>query len=167
MALAMFIRIFIFLLISMLYISAPLTTYATEHTLITKQELDLTGFTGYESINPNLLIYPIKQAIEKIKLTMLFNKEDKITYQYNLLDIRFKELVYIINFKKTSFLEEAVGRYNVLLGNLMLNNNITPDHKKTVLSYINILKTLQDRYDSISSYRLLIQQAIDTTKRLI
>ncbi len=155
------------LFISMLYIYNPSTVYARERTLITEQELNATGFSGYESVNPNLLIFPIKQILEKIEFSLLSNEKDKEKYKYTLLDKRFKELVFIINFQKTSFLEEAVGRYNVLLGNLMLNNNITPDHKKTILSYISILKTLQERYNSLSSYRLLIQQAIDTSARLI
>ena len=166
--LTMFIRLIIFLLISVLYINFSPATYASEHTLITEPELNSTGFTGYESINPNLLIYPFKRIAERIELTLLFNKEDKAKYQYTLLDKRFKELVFIINFKKTGFLEETVLRYNSHLGNLIVNNkNLASDYKDKISSYIIVLKTLQDRYDSKSAYRLLIQQAIDSTKRLI
>lgn len=168
MALTIFIRLIIFILISILCINYSPATYALEHTLITEQELNLTGFTGYESINPNLLIYPVKQIVEKIEQSLLFRKEDKVKYQYTLLDKRFRELVFIINFKKTSFLEETVGRYNTHLGNLITNNkDFAVNYKDKTSGYIRVLKTLQDRYDSISSYRLLIQYAIDTTKRLI
>lgn len=168
MARTMFIRLIVLLLISILYIHSSLTIYALEHTLITEQELNSTGFTGYELINPNLLVYPIKQIVEKVELILLFNKEDKIKYQYTLLDKRFKELVFIINFKKTGFLEETVQRYNSHLGNLITNNkNLAADYKDQISYYTIVLKTLQDRYDSKSAYRLLIQQAIDSTKRLI
>lgn len=164
----MFVRLIVFLLISVLYINFSPATLAFEHTLITDQELNSTGFTGYESINPNLLIFPVKQIIEKIELTLIFNKEDKAKYQYNLLDKRFKELVFIINFKKTGFLEETVQRYNSHLGNLIANNkDLALDYKDSISSYTMVLKTLQDRYDSKSAYRLLIQQAIDSTRRLI
>ncbi len=164
----MFIKLIVFLFISGLYINFSPATYAFEHTLITQQELNSTGFSGYESINPNLLIYPFKRIAEKIELTLLFNKEDKAKYQYTLLDKRFKELVFIINFKKTGFLEETVQRYNSHLGNLISNNkDLALDHKDKISSYTTVLKTLQDRYDSISAYRLLIQQAMDSTRRLI
>ncbi|OGE72407.1 hypothetical protein A3H40_04145 [Candidatus Daviesbacteria bacterium RIFCSPLOWO2_02_FULL_38_15] len=164
----MVINLIVFLFISILYIHSSGTSYALKHTLITEQELHSTGFTGYEPINPNLLIYPIKQITEKIELLLIFNKQDKEKYQYTILDKRFKELVFIINFKKTGFLEETVARYNANIGKLIKNNkDFSSNYKDKLSEYIKILKTLQDRYDSISSYRLLIQYAIDTTKRLI
>ncbi len=164
----MFIKLIVFLLLSILYINFPSATYASEHILVPEEELKSAGFRGYESINPNLLIFPIKQSIEKIELTLIFNKEDKTKYQYTLLDKRFKELVFIINFKKTGFLEETVQRYNSHLGNLMANNkNFALNYKDKISNYTIVLKTLQDRYNSISAYRLLIQQAIDSTRRLI
>ena len=101
-------------------------------------------------------------------LIFLLNKEEKAKYQYALLDKRYKELVFIINFKKTGFLEETVQRYNSQLGNLILNNkDFASNYKYRILNYTKVLKTLQDRYNSLSAYRLLIQQAIDSTKRLI
>lgn len=164
----MFIRLIILFLASILYISFSPATSALEYSLITQQELNATGFSGYESVNPNLLIYPIKQILEKIEFSLLSNEKDKEKYKYTLLDKRFKELVFIINFKKTGFLEETVTRYNTHLGNLITNDKDSAiKYKDQISSYINILKILQDRYDSTSAYRLLIQQAIDTTRRLI
>lgn len=164
----MFIRLTVFLLFTVLYMNFSQAAYASGHTLVPKEELRSAGFSEYESINPNLLIFPVKQVVEKIELTLTFNKEDKAKYQYTLLDKRFKELVFIINFKKTGFLEEAVQRYNSNLGNLIVNNkNLALDYKDKILTYTIVLKTLQDRYNSISAYRLLIQQAIDSTRRLI
>lgn len=164
----MFIKLTVFFFISILYINFPSTSLANEHILVPEQELNLAGFTGYESINPNLLIYPIKRIAEKVKLTLLFKKEYKAKYQYALLDKRYRELVFIINFKKTGFLEETVQRYNSQLGNLIANNkNLASNYKNKILIYTKVLKIQQDRYNSISAYRLLIQQAIDSTRRLI
>lgn len=164
----MSIKLIAFLLISTLYVNFSTATYALDYTLVPEQELKTAGFNGYESINPNLLIFPVKQIAEKIKLTLIFNKEDKIKYQYILLDKRFRELVFVINFKKTGFLEETVQRYNSHLGNLIATDkNLAADYKDKISGYTIVLKTLQDRYDSKSAYRLLIQQAIDSTRRLI
>lgn len=163
----MFIRLIVFLFISTSFVNFSPATYASDNILVPEQELKLAGFNKYESINPNLLIFPIKQIIEKIKLSLIFNKENKTKYQYTLLDKRFNELVYIINYKKTGFLEETVARYNADIGNLIENNKDSSLRYKDKLStYVVVLKTLQDRYSSISSYRLLIQYAIDTTNRL-
>lgn len=149
-----------------LYISFPNPILASNNTLVPAQELKSVGFDKYESINPNLIIFPIKRSIESLKLKLIFNNEDKIKYEYELLDTRFRELVFIINYKKTGFLREAVNRYNSLAGKLILENkNKAPTEKLS--TYANVLKTLQDRYDNLSSYRLLIQEAIDTTKRFI
>lgn len=164
----MLIRLTVFLLFTIIYMNLSSTTLASGHTLVPKEELKSVGFNEYESINPNLLIYPIKRIVEKIKLASIFNKNDKAKYQYTLLDKRYRELVFIINFKKTGFLEETVQRYNSQLGNLIANNkDLALNYKDKISSYTKVLKTLQDRYNSISAYRLLIQQAIDSTKRLI
>ncbi|OGE33545.1 hypothetical protein A3D83_01075 [Candidatus Daviesbacteria bacterium RIFCSPHIGHO2_02_FULL_41_10] len=164
----MLIKFTIYLLIFVLCLNYTQTVSALKKTLVSEQELKETGFTEYESINPNLLIYPLKQLVEKAKLNLFVNKNSKVKYKYTLLDLRFRELVFIINFQKTGFLEEAVGRYNSYLGDLMINHKGSAlDYKDTLSGYINVLKNLQDRYDNISSYRLLIQQAIDTTRRLI
>lgn len=142
------------------------TAFASEHTLVPQEELKEAGFDKYEAINPNLLIFPFKRITEVFQMGLIFNKEDKIKYQYNLLDKRYKELVFIINYQKTGFLKESVTRYNSLLGKILLNHKRNAPREKLV-TYMNVLKTLQDRYNSISAYRLLIQEAIDTTKRLI
>ena len=162
------IRLVTFLFVCLIYLNFSITTFASDHTLVPEQELKSAGFSRYELINPNLLIYPIKRLAERMETTLLFGKEDKTKYQYNLLDKRFKELIFIINFKKTGFLEETVQRYNSQLGYLIINNkNLAQDNKEKISNYIYVLKTLQDRYNSVSAYRLLIQQAIDSTRRLI
>lgn len=161
-------KLMLIALASLLLVSLPPSAHLPKKTLVPQQEMDSTGFSGYEIINPNLLIYPVKQLFEKIELTLMSDNTTRTKYQYTLLDKRFKELVFIINSERTSFLEEAVGRYNSHLGNLMINNkDFAFNYKERISNYTRILKNLQDRYNSISSYRLLIQQAIDTTNRLI
>lgn len=164
----MFLKLILIAFVSLLVVSISPAAYLPKKTLVSQREMDSTGFTGYELINPNLLIYPFKQLVEKIELTLMLDNTARAKYQYALLDKRFKELVFIINSEKTSFLEEAVGRYNAHLGNLMISNkDYAVNNKKKIFNYVMVLKNLQDRYNSISSYRLLIQQAIDTTNRLI
>ena len=71
-----------------------------------------------------------------------------------------------INPNLLSFLRESVNRYNSLLGKLILiSKDDAPKEKLPI--YINVLKNLQDRYNNESAYRLLIQEAIDSTRRLI
>lgn len=164
----MFIKLIFITLISILFVSFSPNAYLPKKTLVPQQELNVIGFSGYELINPNLLTYPLKQIAEKLELTLLLDNNARTEYQYTLLNKRFKELVFIINSEKTGFLEETVARYNSTIGNLIKNNKgFSSNYKDKLSEYIKVLKTLQDRYDSISSYRLLIQYAIDTTKRLI
>ena len=155
-----------FVVSSLLFINLSTSALALDHTLITKQELKSSGFGEYESINPNLLIFPFKRISETVGLGLTFDKKSKIQCQYNLLNKRYKELVFIINFQKTGFLRESVNRYNSLLGKLILiSKDDAPKEKLPI--YINVLKNLQDRYNNESAYRLLIQEAIDSTRRLI
>lgn len=155
-----------FLLSFLLSLNFSNTVFASEHTLITEQELKSSGFGEYESINPNLLVFPIKRILETISLKLSLDKKSKIKYQYDLLDKRYRELVFIINYQKTGFLRESVDRYDSLLGKLISKyKDQAPKEKISI--YINVLKNLQDRYNNESAYRLLIQEAIDSTKRLI
>lgn len=124
-------------------------------------------FEGYEQVTPNLLIFPFKQIGEKLGFYFKVTEEDKKIYQYNLLNKRYKELVYIINFKKTSFLPEVVGRYNDQIGIIKTRyklNNFEIDEK--LRNSIKILEILRDQYPANSSHWLSIQQAIDTTNSL-
>ena len=162
------IRLFACLLILAVYSNFEAHVFASSHTLVSEEELKSLQFTGYESINPNLLIFPVKRIVENFNLKLKRNKNDKVKYQFLLFDIRFKELVFIINFQKTGFLEETVERYNSFIGDTILNNKeVWLLQKNQISTYIIILKSLQDRYNSESAYRLLIQQAIDSTRRII
>lgn len=140
---------------------------ASEQTLMTANDLNSNGFNKYESLNPNSLAYPLKSMEERIKLSFIFDRNAKSRYLISLVNIRFRELVYIINFKKTGFLKETVGRYNGQIGKVKSNSeNTTPDDKSNFFQNIKILEVLRDRYPANSSYWLSIQQAIDSTRGL-
>lgn len=149
---------FLISLIVTIILITPTTTYATQ-TLLSNQDLKALNFAGYEKINPNSLLYPIKRSIESI----LNSNSSSPLSKYNS---RFSELVYIINHQKTGFLEETVTRYNSFLGSLKtLPKTSIP--KEKITNSIKILETLRDKYPSNSPYRMLIQQSIDTTRGLI
>lgn len=135
--------------------------------LVTLTKLKELQFERYEQINPNQLIFPFKQMAEKLGLKFNIGEENKKVYQYRLLDRRYKELVYIINFQKTSFLPEVVSRYNdqagIVKARYKLNNSEIENRLKNSMK---ILEMLRDQYPANSAYWLSIQQAIDTTKSL-
>lgn len=152
----------------LIYLNSTSFVLASSRTLVPENELKSLGFNKYESINPNLLIFPLKRIIEDVKLKFIVDKNNQAKYQYSLLDTRFNELVFIINFQKTGFLAETVDRYNTLAGVLISNHkDQSAEYKQKLSFYLKVLKYLQDRYNSESAYRLLIQQAIDTTGRLL
>lgn len=164
----MFKVLLILLFILTLIYTFPSLSLATKQTLMTKEELNLNGFNKYESLNPNLLVYPFKTLSEQIRLFLLFDKTAKLKYSLSLLDLRFNELVYIINFKKTGFLNEAIGRYNTQVGKIKSDSNlIDSSHKIKYHKDMKLLEILRDKYPANSAYWLNIQQAIDTIRSII
>ena len=138
-----------------------------KETLLNNKELEQIGFVGYEKVNPNQLTFPFKQITEEFISYLKTNEHDKQEYQYDLLDNRFRELVYIINFQKTSFLPEVVARYNEQVG--VIKSSYISDEKDTkdnLKKYFEILGFLRDRYPANSTYWMNIQQAVDTTESL-
>lgn len=141
---------------------------ASEQTLMTINELNAIGFVKYESLNPNSLAYPLKSIEERIKLSLMFNEYAQSRYSISLVNTRFRELVYIINFKKTGFLNEAVGRFNTQVGKIKLNSNlINSNYKNKYHKDMLILEVLRDKYPANSAYWLNIQQTIDTLRSII
>lgn len=132
---------------------------------LTTAELQVLGFSQYESINPNSLVYPIKQLSEKIQL-MLIPDQEKGQFYADLTDKRFNELVFILNNQKTGFMDETIGRYNSAVGQLKANYPAAVDKNRTEQK-IKILETLRDRYHSGTGHWVNIQQTIDTTNSLL
>lgn len=118
-------------------------------------ELQSMDFTKYESVNGNSLLYPFKRLREKISSVP----------NSKLFETRFNELVYIANLRKTGFLEESVSRYISISGKMMQNKGSHPTDKAK--QNIEILEKLRDGYPANSLPWIQIQQAIDTTERMI
>ena len=115
------------------------------------------GFTGYQQINPNLEIYPLKRYSENIIHQSAFK----------LYQTRFEELVFILNYDKTGFLLETVDRYNSSAGKLKTVNIKDPNFKTIISQNLKLLERLRDRYHFDSPYWGKIEQAVDVTKSLI
>lgn len=122
---------------------------------LTSGQLQSMGFTKYESINGNSLLYPFKKLREKI-----FSVPDQ-----KLFETRFNELVYIANKRKTGFLEGAAGSYISIAGRVMQSKNSNLTGKAG--QYVKVLEKLRDGYPANSLPWIQIQQAVDTTKRMI
>ncbi len=157
------------LLIILLIFFAPSSpAFAKATVFLNPDELQALSFRGYENVNPNSLIYPIKRLQEELALRLTFKRDDQDKYRYNLLEKRFGELVYIANYDKTSFLFETTDRYNSFVGQLN-KDLLAKDHnqKTKILSMIKTLERLRDRYHSGSPNWVKIQETIDSTKRLV
>lgn len=140
---------------------------ALENQYLDETELKSFGFTEYEYINPNLLMYPIKRFTESIKLNSIFDKQKKQDYYYQLYEIRFKELLYIVNNKKEGFLSFTADRYNSFVGFLKKEGIENKDFKKKIEDKIKFLERLRDIYPANSENWSKLQQTVDTTKSLI
>lgn len=126
------------------------------------------GFSDYESINPNLMVYPFERYRESLILLFIFDSNTKQRYLWTLYNKRFRELVYIINYDKTGFLLETVDRYNTFVGKVKIQNPVlNQPEKEQITKNLKLLEKLRDRYHSGSAYWSKIQQAVDTTRSLI
>lgn len=142
-----------------------ITNVHARNRLFEETELSSMGYSGYESINPNSLAYPLKRIGEKIYPIFLSDEKEQ-DFLNKVYDRRFRELVYIINTERTGFLEETTNRYNTTVGGAKRMKgveNLQNDYRKN----ITILENLRDRYEANSTYWMSIQQTIDTTNSLI
>lgn len=165
--LSRFLKSLTALIIYFILLSQLSAVSALESAYLSAEELKSLGFRGYEQINPNLLIYPVKRLSEEIKFNLTFNKQKKKEYLYSLYEIRLKELVYIVNNKKEGFIILTGDRYNSFLGKL--KNEYTPeqDFKVKVKDRIRILERMRDIYPANSPNWIILQQTVDTTKGFI
>jgi len=144
-----------------IYFFSPANSIYAE--IYKESELKNYGLDRFERLNPDSLLYLFKRVNEKAIVFFIRDEEKQSEYYSKLLDKRFKELVYIINVEKTGFLEEAAGRYITLIGQMKRDGVYTISKERTKI-YTFILEKLRDNYPSNTSYWLIIQQAIDTTR---
>lgn len=156
----------IFLIFLYIFFSSIPKVSAQQPAFLSQAEFTKLGFSGYERINPNLLIYPLKRFTEELKLNLLDDGKKK-RYYHKLFDVRFKELVYIVNNRKEGFIFFTADRYNSFVGTI--KSQYPPDaaEKIKISDYLKILEILRDRFPSNSPYWEKLQQTIDTTKSLI
>ena len=135
---------------------------------LSEDELKSLGFKGYQSTNTDSPNYIFKRASEELKFRFfLRDKNTKAKYLSELLDRRFKEVVYTANFHMTGVFENTISRYNTTAGKLLSDyKDLEPNIKTQVKSYIPVLERMRDLYESNSSYWIMVQQVIDTTRRL-
>lgn len=155
----------IFLCLSFILILPRISFAQTEH-FLSKEELNGFGFSNYESINPNLLIYPLKRIAEQIQLSLIFDKDKKRNYVYKLYEKRFKEFVFIINSDKDGFITFAGDRYNSFVGGLKENYPPGEQEIEQIRTYLKLLERLRDIFPANSANWQKIQQSIDTTRSL-
>jgi hypothetical protein len=152
----------LFLIVTLLIYSLTFAN-AVWAEIYSQGELENYGLDRFERLNPDSLLYLFKRVNEKVTLLFTKDEEKRSEYQSKLLDRRFKELTYIIKVGKTGFLEEAASRYMTLIGQ-MKKDGIYAISKERTKIYILVLEKMRDNYPSNTSYWLIIQQAIDTTR---
>lgn len=162
MVLKFFVGVFLF---SIIIINANL---ASAQSLVDDAELKRLGFTGYETTNTDSPNYIFKRILEELKLKFVYrDKTSQARYMSKLLDARFKEVVYVANNKQIGIFENTISRYNTLAGKIISSyKDIDPEADKQIENYVKILERMRDIYPANSSYWLLVQYTIDTTKRL-
>ena len=155
------------LILYLILFSQLSTVSAKQPGYLNDMELNSLGFTSYENINPNLLVYPLKRVSEEIKLKLLKSPEQKRGYMYGLYEIRLRELVYIVNNKKEGFIFFTADRYNSFVGKIKKEYPLDANLKMKFQDHIKLLERLRDIYPASSLYWEKIQQTIDTTRSLI
>lgn len=154
-------------LIYFVFFSQLSLVFAAKPAYLNSSELSSFGFTHFESINPNLLIYPFKRLLEEIKLNLVFNPQKKKEYMYHLYEARLSELVYIINNRKEGFIPFTADRYNSFAGRIKKGFQPEVNMRIRFQDQIRFLERLRDIYPANSPNWEKLQQTIDTTKSLI
>lgn len=127
-----------------------------------------TSQVKYEKINPGSPYYIFKRLFENIQLNYLsVDKKSKSKILSHLLEVRLKEIAYVVNNNKIGMIENVTGRYDSVAGTIMEKyKNVNPDLPKQIESYPQILSSLRDKFPANSAQWLLMQYTIDTTNRL-
>lgn len=103
--------------------------------------------------NPdNQPFYNFKRLYEKVQLNLKSNSEDKLNYQFKLLDKRLTELVYIVENGNSSYVLTTSLRYSTTAGQvteLIIENNLKDQAEKTkekFEAHLLIVKDLPQKY---------------------
>lgn len=149
------------------YITNPRAKCGSNSQFSIVSAAQITFLTETELINPNLLIYPLKRLYEEIRLNLLPGKQQKREYFYHLFEVRFRELVYIVNHKKEGFIVFTADRYNSFAGKIKKDYPPDSTNSRRFKTYLKLLERLRDIYPANSEYWEKLQQTIDITHSLI
>ncbi len=132
-------------------------------------ELKTLGFPGFESTNTDSPDFFFKRLQEEFIIRFLKrDQKSKDTYMAVLLDKRYRELVYVASNGQTGIFENTVRRYETTSGKLISKSNaLTPALKTQARNYLKVLERVRDNYPANSAYWIMVQETIDTTKRLL
>lgn len=140
-----------------------LTTYST---MVLAEDI---AKPAIEKINPHDSIsYAFKRLKEKIVLRFQFNTDSKIKYYEKLLNVRFSELVLIIENKEAANIEKSSQRYETTAG--LLTDEIlksTLNTEKDVVTKIfaehsKVLESIKTKYEYDTAERRLVQNDINS-----
>lgn len=122
----------------------------------------------YPTVTPDSMFYPMKRGWEKLLESIAFSREDKYKRNVEFLDERLDEMNYVVDKGLVSENQRASERYSFYAGSAVDNLIHTKDKEGILqlsskfVNHKDILGKLRDRYESNSSYWLLVQQNIDT-----
>lgn len=122
----------------------------------------------FDSVNPGNPYYIFKRTKESFTLNFLiFGEQNKAKYSEKLLDNRLRELAYIVKNGQIGILDNVARRYTNQAGVIIEKYlKIDQNFKSQAKTYIPILNRLRDYYHSNSAQWLMIQESVDTTKRI-
>ncbi len=101
------------------------------------------------------LFYNLKRLYEKTQLNLKSTPKDKLSYQYELLDKRLVELLFIVNRGASSYVLTSSLRYSTTAGEiteLIVNNNLKDESqltRKKFETHFLIVKDLSQKKSNI------------------
>lgn len=112
----------------------------------------------------------IDRLKERINLFFIFNSDDKLSYQEQLLEKRLGELDYVIRTGQGDFIEEVSTRYAAYVGrfseSLLSGQNSSKKEQalETFKTHSKILARMRDNFPANSGFWLLLQHDINTVQ---
>ncbi len=110
---------------------------------------------------------------EKIHGFFKFSNEDKLSYQRDLIEKRFAELVYVVDDGQGDMVEEVSSRYSTYVGKFsedLISRGVKSENVKYLEMYerhLKILPKLRDHFPANSGLWLLVQHDINTVQMFI
>jgi len=122
--------------------------------------------------NPGSFFYQFKRVWEKMYFLMLFQPQEKLSYEKTLYDERLSELSYVVGNNLLAEVENSTKRFSYQSGSLeseIIKQNKAEEKKSLIKKFANdmeLLAKLRDHFHANSSLWLFIQFDIDTLKIL-